>query len=260
MGESKRDKDRASHSVSRAIERGRTRDHERGLNTDSAIPGRLAFHRQSGPSTADRKVRVSPPPPHLLSSLPVFFSLPSIVFVPRQLTTDRFCLPFLSYLPLRFRSPPALYFHRFCLRPPNRLLPLSIDFSEQTPVHGFVVPRALLVDVERIESDVKGALSRSSIFPWIHEYIAISISSKSPSADNPFLSGRRSRDLANETKVAREIADRLEWLLLPEFAVRRPVREREREEERVKCYSRWYSRSKGKGPRSSLPFLFNQLG
>lgn len=175
-------------------------------------------------------MRVSPPPPHLLSSLPVFFSLLSIIFVPRQLTTDRFCLPFLSYLPLRFRSPLALYFYRFCLRPPNRLLPLSIDFSEQTPpVRGFVVPRALLVDVERIESDVKGALSRSSIFPWIYEYIATSISSKSPSADNPFLSGRRSRDLTNETKVAREIADRLEWLLLPEFAIRRPVRERERE-------------------------------
>lgn len=177
MGESKRDEDRASHSVSRATERGRTRDHERGLNTDSAIPGRLAFHRQSGPSTADRKVRVSPPPPHLLSSLPVFFSLPSIIFVSRQLTTDRFCLPFLSYLPLRFRSHLALYFHRFCLRPPNRLPALSIDFSEQTPpVRGFAVPRVLLVDVERIESDVKGALSRSSIFPWIHEYITTSIS------------------------------------------------------------------------------------
>lgn len=81
-------------------ERGRTRDHERGLNTDSAIPGRLAFHRQSGPSTADRKVRVSPPPsPLLLSFSAAYFypplvlslSLAAIILVPRQLTADRFC-------------------------------------------------------------------------------------------------------------------------------------------------------------------------
>lgn len=57
-GGSRRDEDRASRPAWLATESERgggeeegTRDHERGLNTDSAIPGRLAFHRQSGPST-----------------------------------------------------------------------------------------------------------------------------------------------------------------------------------------------------------------
>lgn len=57
------------------------RTRERRLNTDSTIPGRLAFHRQSGPSTTDRKVRVLSHPrafsPPLLSH--PFFSLSSLL-------------------------------------------------------------------------------------------------------------------------------------------------------------------------------------
>lgn len=91
-----------------ASTRGRYRIRERGLNTDSTIPGRLAFHRQSGPSTTDRKVRVFPPS-RLHAALltpppPLPHPLVAIMLVPRQLTVDRGSIAFHHSRPRGWRS------------------------------------------------------------------------------------------------------------------------------------------------------------
>lgn len=140
------------------------RTRERGLNTDSTIPGRLAFHRQSGPSTTDRKVRVFPPSRlHIALSHP-FLTSSSLLcsFLVSWLLIEALSLSIIRdrtagaprlFLRLVERSPPAIRI----LSPSSSFRPLPF----------------LAIDIASIESDVEGALSGSSRRP---EYPAATFS------------------------------------------------------------------------------------
>lgn len=123
-----------------------------GLNTDSTIPGRLAFHRQSGPSTTDRKVRVFPPSrlhAALLTPPPLFLTLSSLLcsFLVSWLLIEALSL---SIIRDRVAGAPRLFL-RLVERSPLSIRILSPSSSRRAPA----------VDIASIESDVEGALSGS---------------------------------------------------------------------------------------------------
>lgn len=128
------------------------RTRERGLNTDSTIPGRLAFHRQSGPSTTDRKVRVFPPS-RLHISLLTPASLPRRYYA-RSSSAD--CWSRLYRFPSFATAwlAPRLFL-RLVERSPPAIRILSPSSSHRAPA----------IDIASIESDVEGALSGSSRRP-----------------------------------------------------------------------------------------------
>lgn len=126
---------------------------ERGLNTDSTIPGRLAFHRQSRSSTADRKVRVFPPSCLHTALLTPFFTLSSLLcsFLVSWLLIEALSL---SIIRDRVAGAPRLFL-RLVERSPPPIRILSPSSSRRAPI----------VDIASIESDVEGALSGSSRRP-----------------------------------------------------------------------------------------------
>lgn len=126
---------------------------ERWLNTDSTIPGRLAFHRQSGPSTTDRKVRVFPP--SRLHAAPLIPSSPSRRYYARSSSAD--CWSRLYRFPSFATAWLAILV--FFYASSNDLLLLSGILSPSSS------RRTPAVDIASIESDVEGALSGSSRRP-----------------------------------------------------------------------------------------------
>jgi len=125
---------------------------ERRLNTDSTIPGRLAFYRQSRSSTTDRKVRVFPPS-RLHALLIPFFILSSLLcsFLVSWLLIEALSL---SIIRDRVAGAPRLFL-RLVERSPLPIRILSPSSSRRAPA----------VDIASIESDVEGALSGSSRRP-----------------------------------------------------------------------------------------------
>jgi len=130
--------------------RGSERIRESGLNADSTIPGRLAFHRQSVASTTDRKVRVLPPPcpPPLLPS-------PSHRYYARFSSAD--CRSALSLPIIRDRVALA---PRLFLRASSSSS--SSSSSSYPDSKSLVLSSRAVTDIASIESDVEGVLSGSS--------------------------------------------------------------------------------------------------
>lgn len=165
---------------------GRENSRER-LNTDSTILGRLAFHRQSGPSTTDRKVRVFPPSRLHRSFSPLPHFLVAIMLVPRQLTVDRGSIAFHHSRPHGWRSSSFSTPRRAISScyPDSKSLVLS---SRPSPASLPLLPRPV-IDIASIESDVEGALSGSSRRP---EYPAATSSvPTSPPRETPEMTPMR---------------------------------------------------------------------